>query len=122
MSTKEIENSLDFIHKCRRSHERFPWKTSVEVISGENSVEGETVNISAGGIYIIYAGSVKPGDIIEVKLDIPGVENNRVRGEVRWFMPHRDNLTGCGLKFLGINNELLRALVNITINKDLREL
>lgn len=122
MTTKELEKSLDFIHKCRRSHERFPFKSGVSVISADGNIKGETVNVSLGGIYLIFPGNATPGDILDIELQIPGVTNCRVKGEVRWFLPHRENTTGCGVRFLDLNSELLNALINITSNKDLRDL
>ncbi|MBN2725644.1 MAG: PilZ domain-containing protein [Deltaproteobacteria bacterium] len=122
MSRKDLEDSLNFIHNCRRSHDRIPWKSQVTVDFETGRVDGETVNISLGGAYIVFSGNAAPGDILKIELPIPGVENCHLNAEVRWFLPHRDNKTGCGLKFLNITDSMLKALANITNNSELRDI
>ncbi|MDA3864325.1 MAG: PilZ domain-containing protein [Deltaproteobacteria bacterium] len=123
MSIKDVEDSLRFLKSCRRGHNRFKYKTELDVKFKNREEPAISQNLSLGGIFILTSDvNIKTGDPVELDLkNIPGVSKTRVNGEIRWFVPEGEKL-GCGIKFKNLNEELMNAIVNLSNNEELREM
>ena len=122
MSNKEIEDSLQFIKNSRRAHERFHFVTGVTVTSSRGSFQGKSNNLSLGGLFLTLPEKLEVGEIIEIRLELPGIEESIVKGEVRWSIPKSDNEVGCGLKFTGLTSSVMKAIVTLSSEAELREI
>ncbi|MBU1244125.1 PilZ domain-containing protein [Myxococcota bacterium] len=120
MSTRELDNAISFLQKSRRAHKRFAVKLPVVVRSGGNDTAGEIHNLSLGGMFVVFPGQAGLGDQFECLLSLPGVEPSPVPVEVRWFVPRNTDATACGLKFLSMPDRMLKAIVELSSDANLR--
>ena len=121
MTKKEVENSLSFIRESRRAHDRFPFTSKVTVFSKHQVFKGKSFNLSIGGIFISITGKIDIGDKVQIKVTLPGVEENKIDSEVRWILPKNDNEMSCGLKFLNLNSDSLKAIISLSAHDELRD-
>lgn len=80
---------MDFRLKHReedRSQERFKFHCNISFGTGRQVNEGRVLNLSEGGCLVESSVSVKEGDIVQLRLSLPGPEPPmRVpRAAVRW--------------------------------------
>ena len=71
----------------QRSSERFDIERDIELVRGEETVQGTTVNLSLGGA-MVRAGFSPPlsmGDKLRVSFELPGLDAPvRMEAQVRW--------------------------------------
>ncbi len=120
MSKKDVENSLQFLKESRRAHERFRFETAVSFPLGDKVIQGEAHNLSLGGIFISFPGTLSVGDTIALSLELPGITTATVESQVRWVIPKESGRMGCGLKFLNLSDPLMKAIVQLAANEELR--
>jgi c-di-GMP-binding flagellar brake protein YcgR len=121
MSTKEIENSLKFIRESKRASERFPYEGVVNVKIGTQSLKGECRNISLGGLFATFTGNIASGDFLTISLELPGVVDSSLKAKVVWVVP-KDNKVGIGFKFISITDQIMKAIVALSANEELRDI
>ena len=79
----------------RRADRRF--KTSFRVHWGREEgfkAEGEVLNLSVGGCFVIYGEKVNEGHLVSLQVEIPGYEPLTLLGTVLWVSD-----TGFGVRF-----------------------
>ena len=98
----------------KRSHLRFEWRTPVQLISGDITVDGEIHNISLGGILVSSDLKLKYGDEIEARFSVPKLQKPVVaKCTVRWISASNEG----GLSFVG-----LKAIETWAISQLVRQL
>ncbi len=122
MSQKDVENSLQFLKESRRAHERFRFETTVTFPLGEEVVYGTSHNLSLGGIFLSFVGTVCVGDTLSLSLQLPGLQSATVTAQVRWVIPKDAGRVGCGLQFLDLSDPLMKAIIQLSANEELRQL
>jgi c-di-GMP-binding flagellar brake protein YcgR len=81
-----------------RVHQRYSFKLPVEIRAGEQSISGETVNISIGGMLVAVSSPVAFGTTVSLKFRIPALkEDTNVDAAVRWVSGG-----SIGVQFLGL--------------------
>ncbi|PKN45504.1 MAG: hypothetical protein CVU59_08885 [Deltaproteobacteria bacterium HGW-Deltaproteobacteria-17] len=120
MSTRELDNAMSFLQKSRRAHKRFSVNLPVIVRSGGTDAAGQIHNLSLGGMFVVFPGQAVLGDQFECLLSLPGVEPSPVPVEVRWFVPRSAEATACGVKFLSMPDKMLKAIVELSSDANLR--
>ena len=81
-----------------RVHQRYSFKLPVTLKIGEATVEGETVNVSIGGLLVAVAATVVYGSIVGLRFRIPALkEDTQVDAAVRWV-----SAGSIGVQFLGL--------------------
>ncbi len=67
---------------------------------------GQTMDTSLGGMYIVAETPLKTGDILSLKISIPGrTAPTTAFAEVMW-----SNATGAGIRFLAMKEEDIKLL------------
>ena len=96
----------------RRLHERIELRLEVEVEHGSRRFDATTRNISLGGMYIVTGETLKLGDALRLRFQLPELERpTECEAAVRWQGPD-----GYGVQFGS-----LRALDVWGINQLFRE-
>ena len=95
-----------------RRHIRIDFVQEIKVAIGDAIHDGQTRNISRGGIFVQTDGMAKFGDKVELTLRLPGVPGECVIPcIVRWAMEG---------KGLGVQFQSLRAIETWALNKLIR--
>jgi len=116
MSTKSSE---------QRVSNRVPVKLKVDYKSEGNFLFENATNISEHGVFIHTNKPLKPGTVVELQFTLPeSKEKLKVRGEVMWVNPYRQEQEknynpGMGVRFDGLNEldkeTLLNAIKRIAV-------
>ncbi len=81
--------------ETKRAHERYERKISVTVVAEGRELQGATVNISLGGMFVALAEPVKFGSTVKARFRLPALkEDTELTCTVRWVTPD-----GVGLQF-----------------------
>jgi len=73
---------------------------------GTKVKSGQTMDSSLGGMYIVAETTMKMGDILSLKISIPGrTAPTTAFAEVMW-----SNATGAGIRFLAMKEEDVKLL------------
>jgi len=120
MSTRELDNAMSFLQKSRRADTRFAVNLPATVSAGGAVVAAQIHNLSIGGMFVVFPGTAGIGERFECELSLPGLSPTPVQVEVRWFVPRSAEATGCGVKFLTLPDRLLKAIVELSSDANLR--
>jgi uncharacterized protein (TIGR02266 family) len=122
--TKPIDR-VDYLQKARkylpaidRRDPRVPCRTKVMFRAFGVSLSGETVNVSARGVYIAAEYEVAAGTVVEMVFVLPGEESGgviQVKGRVAWVNSAQKRLqrmlpVGFGVEFTGATEASLASL------------
>jgi hypothetical protein len=89
-------NPLGLVSDERRSDRRYKVSFRVNLMREESEeVEAEVTDLSAGGCFVESGAEVREGELVKLRLDIPGHGDLTVWGNVVYWM--RD--TGFGVRF-----------------------
>ena len=81
--------------QSKRAHERYERRLAVKVVADGRELEGTTVNISLGGMFVSLAEPVKFGSTIKASFRLPALkEDTVITSTVRWVTPD-----GIGIQF-----------------------
>jgi Tfp pilus assembly protein PilZ len=83
------------LHELRR-YVRIPLITQVHVHSGSRSLQALTQEISAGGMSVEGAPTLRLGDSVQLSFDLPDHDTKHVNGTVCWI---REEKSLVGLRF-----------------------
>ncbi len=114
--TETEKNSDRDPKKDRRTYERLPLNTNVkfrEVNLGSNFQHASfaEANIGGGGIFLPVNDPPPEGALIEMELDIPGLENPvELIGEVVWAHSEQTPV-GMGIEFYRIKPEVRKHII-----------
>lgn len=115
---------LEFPSKDERSEERLNTKLMVSYNNYNEFITKYTRDVSKGGTFINTNRPHKINEIIELSLDVPGLNSPlKIKGEVVHIKIHnvKDEDAGIGVKFLDIDEESRKALVDfIKFQKDFK--
>lgn len=79
----------------KRAHERYERQIAITVIAEGRTLEGTTINISLGGMFVALAEPVKFGSLVKVRFRLPALkEDTELSCTVRWVTPE-----GVGVQF-----------------------
>jgi type IV pilus assembly protein PilZ len=93
----------------KRRHPRRPVRIPVRILPREAApFDGETVDLSVGGMFIESQGSVAFGQELEIELDLPGLGPTRLPAIVRWNRPE-----GFGVQLGLLGARHTHALANL---------
>ncbi len=93
----------------KRQHTRLDFEAAIELVVGDDTIPGRTVNVSQGGIFVMSEPTPAFGEKLVLKIDLPGVPKKcEIPCIVRWSKPG----AGAGLQF-----EQLRAIEAWALNK-----
>lgn len=111
--------------KEQRTSSRVPMKLQVDCKSEGHFLFEKATNISEHGVFIHTNKPMKPGTIVELQFALPeSKEKIKVRGEVMWVNPYREQQDqnynpGMGVRFENLNEldreTLLNAIKRIAV-------
>lgn len=79
----------------KRAHERYDRKIPVTIIAEGRELQGTTINVSLGGMFVALAEPVKFGSVVKVRFRLPALkEDTELTCTVRWVTPE-----GVGVQF-----------------------
>jgi len=97
-----------------RVHRRYSFKLPVTLRVGEQTISGETVNVSIGGMLVSVASPVAFGSVVGMRFRIPALkEDTQVDGAVRWVAGG-----SIGVQFLGLRAIEVWGLNQLFKNQD----
>ncbi len=120
MSTRELDNAISFLQKSRRADNRFAVNLPVTVRAEGTCIDGRIHNLSIGGMFVVIPGQARIGDRLECVVTLPGLEPCAMPVEIRWFVPRGPDTTGVGVKFLSLPDRVLKAIVELSSDANLR--
>jgi hypothetical protein len=89
-------NSLGFVGDERRSDRRYKVSFRVNLMREESEeVEAEVTDLSAGGCFVESGAGVSEGELVKLRLDIPGHGDLTVWGSVVYWVRN----TGFAVRF-----------------------
>jgi uncharacterized protein (TIGR02266 family) len=97
--------------KNKRALPRIDLEVAVAAASDHGRHEGDTVNISAGGVFIATAALVPVGERLMLELTLPGGDGPiALDSRVRWLRRkrsagRRDRPAGMGVQFINLTTE-----------------
>ncbi len=100
----------------QRACRRIDLEVSVDLESAHNFFSGVASNISVGGLFIATREPRTIGELVTVRLSLPGDERPlTVEGVVRWIRtesagPGGEGAAGVGVQFLGLAPDALAAI------------
>ena len=100
----------------RRQEERFEVIHRVRFSSGEEFLSEYAENLSRGGMYLVTEESLKPGTVLQARLEIPGLEKPiELKGTVAYRVGAEQSFEqgrapGVGIKFLELDPEARQRL------------
>jgi uncharacterized protein (TIGR02266 family) len=95
----------------RRSDRRYERRVSIDILYEGNSFDGQTRNISLGGVFIDTEHTLPFGARIKLRFKVPTqVEPVEVEGQVRWLELEEGRLRGIGVRFEGLRARDVWAL------------
>ncbi|GAB4262438.1 PilZ domain-containing protein [Deferrisoma sp.] len=99
----------------RRAHPRSPLPVrEARCIAGMEVFFGYATNVSRGGLFINSPRTRRPGEEVEIRFELPGVEGVfSCRARVVWARPYRHGSPhppGFGLQFLDLPEEDARRI------------
>jgi len=98
---------------------RYTYKSPVIARINDLTVNGETIDISTGGVFLHLpahlAGTIERHSVLDLTLDLPSAKNVRISGEVRWVNhatrhSSKHHPTGIGVAFREIDQNVLHLL------------
>jgi len=93
----------------RREHPRIKAKWPVTIITGQTTIEGESINITFSGLFVRCAERLEQNEICQLILRIPGRDPIVVKGNMIWSnlggADKKDHLSGMGFSFFKIAEE-----------------
>ncbi len=93
----------------QRACRRIDLEISVDLESDHNFFSGVASNVSVGGLFIATRDPRKIGDLVTVRLTLPGDERPvTVDAVVRWIRAGEP--AGMGVQFLGLAPDALAAI------------
>jgi DNA-binding response OmpR family regulator len=97
----------------RRRHTRVPLHTPVTCSAGSRTMQGDTWNLSAGGIQV-EVGNLQPGDSVKLSFRLPrsGIEIEAV-GVVVWAKEYRQ-----GIQFTKLSPQTQQAIQEFIAEAD----
>jgi len=102
----------------QRRSERIPLEARITMASQSNFWAGFSENLSDGGVFVAAVDPPAIGELVPVHIQTSDGRAMLVWGEVRWHREDSDgNLTGCGIRFLNVDErarETLQAMMQGT--------
>jgi uncharacterized protein (TIGR02266 family) len=93
----------------QRACRRIDLEITVDLESEHNFVTGVASNVSVGGLFIATREPRKIGDLVTVRLTLPGDERPlTVEAVVRWI--RAEGAAGMGVQFLGLSPDALASI------------
>lgn len=87
----------------RRRHCRAPFQAEITLSSATNFFMGFSEDISEGGLFLSTMSPPPVGEQVTLEIKVSGGRSVTVEGEVRWHRYVADTVTGCGVKFSGLD-------------------
>jgi len=101
----------------RRADRRYRVSFRVQLMREESpEVDGEVSDLSAGGCFIMSGEEVREGDLVKLRLNIPGREDLTVWGNVVFWV--RD--TGFGVRFSAFSQGGARDRLAMILSEEAR--
>ena len=100
----------------QRACRRIDLEVTVDLESAHNFFSGVASNISVGGLFIATREPRKIGELVTVRLALPGDDRSlTVDGVVRWIRAQegsqeREGAVGMGVQFLGLSPDAHAAI------------
>lgn len=113
IDTASLKN-IEFTAEDERKEERFTATLEIAYNSYTEFITEYTKDVSNGGMLINTKRQHEINDIVDVSLDVPGLDSPiKIKGEVVRIKIHnvRDEDAGIGVKFIDIDPESRKALI-----------
>ena len=92
----------------RRTTNRSTYEVQVAILYKDNCLEGKSVDISAGGMFILCNSFPKIGAEITIEIGLPSIPKASIPAFVRWSNP-----SGFGVQFAPIGVKATHAINKI---------
>jgi c-di-GMP-binding flagellar brake protein YcgR len=105
----------------QRRHSRIAVNLPARYRSGQMSLDGRVLDLSADGVHFVSGVLDEGGQTVDLELDLPDTnEPVRITGEVRWHT--HGNQAGMGIHFTDVPKSDRRRLANFVIHRTYRRL
>ncbi|NMB76524.1 MAG: hypothetical protein GYA21_15505 [Myxococcales bacterium] len=101
----------------RRQHRRSPVHVQVRVEHTEVAFSAQTVNLSAGGVFLLTEKRLPPGTRLRLRLEIPLLTKYPIRAEGE-VVRREDDPCGLAVRFTQMADEDRRLLADLAERAD----
>jgi Tfp pilus assembly protein PilZ len=110
------------VSRQERVFPRWDLHAAVDLHSDDNLYAGLSYDVSAGGIFVATAMTPPIGSMVGVTVTLPNGERLDLFGTVRWVRDP-DSAShglpvGCGIEWVALDNDSLRALLHFAEQRD----